>query len=373
MASVSAAQAQTFDDEIRRALLGGCVAMGGVGGSFGPNLAALCAGISGTVTGSASSGSTTTLSRESTPVEEKRVERVMGPFNVFLSGEYERFDKDVTRFEPGYKTNTGRALIGADYSFSDRMLIGAALKYSRDNGRFDAGGHFDTDSYGGLIHAGLVPGSNSFIDISAGYTRKNYSLERIAVVSTQFGGTTRLGTIDSDTDGNEYKLGVNGGYNFRFQSVTFGPRVGVNYRRTEIEEFRESGRRIPGVGVPGPGTGLELIYRSQHENSLTTALGMFGSVAFSTGIGVLVPQAMAEYVHEFLDPQRKIRFRFAEDRNRTPFRFENDPPDRHYFNLGAGIVLVLPRGFSPFVNYRALVGYNDQRSHIVTAGLRVEF
>jgi outer membrane autotransporter protein len=100
---------------------------------------------------------------------------------------------------------------------------------------------------------------------------------------------------------------------------------------------------------------------------------VYGSIAISTGFGVLVPQTTLEYIHEFLDPQRKITFRFIDDLNRTPFRFENDRPDRDYFNLGAGIVLVLARGFSPFLNYRALVGYNDQRSHTVTAGLRVEF
>ena len=97
------------------------------------------------------------------------------------------------------------------------------------------------------------------------------------------------------------------------------------------------------------------------------------SLSISTGIGVLVPQVTAEYLHEFQDPQRKIKFAFAQDLNRTKFRFENDRPDRNYFNLGLGVVAVLPHGFSPFVNYRALLGYDDQSSHAVAAGLRIEF
>jgi hypothetical protein len=63
----------------------------------------------------------------------------------------------------------------------------------------------------------------------------------------------------------------------------------------------------------------------------------------------------------------------AKDPDAGKFRFQNDPPDRNYFNLGAGIVAVLPHGFSPFLNYRALVGYKDQSSHIGTAGVRIEF
>jgi uncharacterized protein YhjY with autotransporter beta-barrel domain len=310
----------------------------------------------------------------------------------------------VTEFEPGYKTNTGRALIGADYSFGDQIVLGGAVKYTHDSGKFDSQtpvpfrfdpfdpdstalvpvprGRFNTDSYGGLLHASFAPAPKSFIDASFGYMRKNYFVSRGVVVIE--GERDAIGTADGDTDGNEFKVDVNGGYNFSFQNITIGPRLGLNYTRTEIDGFREKGRLIsaadslpvPNFGIPpptSPGTGLELVYNSQHENSLTSVLGMYGSVAISTGFGVLIPQTTLEYVHEFLDPQRKITFRFADDLNRTAFRFQNDPPDRNYFNLGAGVVLQLARGIAPFLNYRALVGYKDQRSHTVTAGVRVEF
>jgi outer membrane autotransporter protein len=334
----------------------------------------------------ASGGSTTSLSRESAPIEEERkVARKIGPLNLYISGEYERFDKDVTTFEPGYKTDTGRALIGADYSFSDWLVFGGAFKYSRDEGKFDAQppaipvdppgpplpiprGRFNTDSYGGLLHVGFVPAQRSFVDAIFGYTRKNYFIRRGVAVTR--GTLSATGTADGDPDGDEFKAELNGGYDFSFQNITIGPRLGLHFRRTEIDGYTERGRLVAGVGSR---TGLELIYDPQHENSLTTALGVYGSVAISTGIGVLVPQTTLEYVHEFLDPQRRITFRFIDDLNRTAFRFENDPPDRNYFNLGAGIVLVLPHGISPFVNYRSLVGYKDQSSHTVTAGLRVEF
>jgi outer membrane autotransporter protein len=170
------------------------------------------------------------------------------------------------------------------------------------------------------------------------------------------------GNTAADTDGNEFKVGVNGGYDFSFDNITVGPRLGLHYKHTRIDGYRERGN-----------SGLELVYASQTENSLTGVLGMYGSIAISTAFGVLVPQTTIEYVHEFKDDQRRIKFHFADDLNRNRFRFENDPPDRNYFNLGVGIVAVLPHGFSPFINYRALVGYNEQSSHAVTAGLRVEF
>jgi outer membrane autotransporter protein len=157
-----------------------------------------------------------------------------------------------------------------------------------------------------------------------------------------------------------------------------GPRLGVNYQYTRIDAFAERGR---GATVceeedcsSGTGTGLELAYDRQSQTSLTSVLGMYTSVAISTGFGIrLVPQATVEWVHEFQDSQRSISFRFVEDPAGTKFSFLNDFPDRNYFNLGLGMSMVLPHGLSPFVNYQALLGYRDQFSHIVTAGLRVEF
>ena len=344
LALASPAQAQTFDQAVAAACTASDLASNFV-----------CSGTPGP-----SSGSTTALSRESSPVEERKVQRLVGSLSLFLSGEYERFDKNVTKFEPGYKTDTGRATIGADYSFNnDRFVIGGAFKYARDDGNFKGGGRFDTDSYGPLLYANFVPAPKFFIDAAAGYTRKNYFISRAASVNV----TT--GTLAGDTDGNEFKVGMNSGYDFNFQNITIGPRLGLHYKRTNIDGYRERGS----TGL----TGLELVYDSQSENSLTSVLGFYGSVAISTGFGVLVPQTTVEYVHEFQDPQRRIRFGLAGDPTVGKFSFQNDPPDRNYFNLGVGIAAVLPHGFSPFVNYRALVGYKDQSSHAVTAGLRVKF
>ena len=374
IALVSPAQAQTFNDAINRALFG--PPTGPINPSKGPScqnstgnlLIRICAAAGQP---GSSSGSTTALSNEISPIDERKVQRLIGPLNVFISGEYERFDKNVTKFEPGYQTNSGRAFMGADYSFNERFLVGGLLKYARDSGNFDSvpivsgsniivpGGHFHTDSYGPLLYANFVPAPKFFISTAAGYTRYDYFINRVASVT---GIDGIIGPTDGNTDGNEFKVGVNGGYDFNFNSITIGPRFGLNYKYNEIDGYRERGS-----------TGLELIYKNQYENSLTTVLGAYGSVAISTGFGVVLPQTSLEYVHEFLDPQRKIGVSFVDDLNRVPFRFQNDPPDRNYFKLGAGIVLVLPHGFSPFVNYRALVGYQNQSSHIATAGVRIEF
>jgi outer membrane autotransporter protein len=141
-----------------------------------------------------------------------------------------------------------------------------------------------------------------------------------------------------------------------------GPRVGLNYLDRRIAGYQESGS-----------TGLELIYDNQNISSLTTNVGLSASMALSTRLGVLVPQATAEYVHEFLNDQRSVGFTLVDTISRRRFLFQTDLPDRNFFNVGLGAVFILPSGISTFVNVRELVGYNTRRATNVTVGLRVAF
>ena len=50
-----------------------------------------------------------------------------------------------------------------------------------------------------------------------------------------------------------------------------------------------------------------------------------------------------------------------------------DNPDRDYFNVGVGILMVLPNGWMPFVDYESLISYEDLKSHKFVGVLRVEF
>jgi len=348
----SPAFAQIFNDVISNVITGGCVGLNPTG-----NLAARCgAGIPG-----ASGGSTTALTDESSPVPERQIQRLVGPINVYFAGDYERFHKSLTTYEPVYSTDIWRALVGADYGVNDRVSLGGAFRITSDHGDSKPAGNFNTNAYGFLLNGHFAPAPKFFIDGSATYMRYNYGINR-AVFFNSGAGNQNIGTARGDPNGNEFETLLNGGYDFNFQSITFGPRVGLNYKYNQVDSYRESGT-----------TGLELAYKDQTQNSFTSLLGLYGSVAISTSIGVLVPQINTEYVHEFLDPQRRTGFTFTGDLNAIQFRFANDPPDRNYFNLGAGVVLQLAHGIAPFINYRALVGYKDETSYRVTFGVRMEF
>jgi hypothetical protein len=77
---------------------------------------------------------------------------------------------------------------------------------------------------------------------------------------------------------------------------------------------------------------------------------------------VIVPQATIEYVHEFLNDQRSVGFRLAQDFGRRRFLFQTDNPDGDYVNLAVGASVVLRDGLSAFVNFRELLAYRDRSS-----------
>jgi Autotransporter beta-domain len=68
---------------------------------------------------------------------------------LFVSAEYETFDKDVTRFESGFTSDTWSGTVGVDYSFTSWATAGIAFTYSSVSGTYaERGGDFDTESVG---------------------------------------------------------------------------------------------------------------------------------------------------------------------------------------------------------------------------------
>jgi outer membrane autotransporter protein len=395
MTPASPVRAQSLNEAIVSALDGNCAGLkGATPGAYDSSLAGICIGIPVGASGQSGGAGLATVTTQQITSEERRVkERLrearlalatgetraagadsfqLGRLGLFASGEYERFDQDATRFTTGHQSDTKGITFGADYAFTKSVIAGVALTAARTTGSFDEnGGSFSTDTWGGMLYASLVPMPNLFVDLTAGYNHKEFDQKRRTLYSFTRGGVPFIvdGFATSETAGEEFRTSAAAGYDFVFGKLTTGPRAGITYKTIAVNGFNEHGW----MSDPQMDTGLELNFDRQHEDSLTTTLGLFASMAFSVPFGVIVPQVNAEYVHEFMRDQHAVYFHFHEDFTKTRLRFETEPPDRDYGNVGAGLSLIFPGGLSGFVNYRALVGYSNQASHTVTAGLRFAF
>jgi|SRR5882762_3052872 len=371
--------AQGLNDVLVSVLSNNCAGLGGPSTVSG-QLVRVCA-VPGTGAASGGGAGVTVESRLGETEEQRRQARRLAErragrggsadqpgtgLGVFVTGDYQFLNKDTTRFETGFEQHTAGTTVGMDYSFRGRAVVGVALNYAHEFGDFSrVAGGFDNDAYGISFYGSVVPIDNLFVDAFLGYTRKEYAFDRrVDLEIPSAGGPNRvvLGRIEGDTSSDEVRAGVTVGYDVVLGRFTVGPRAGVNYRDARIAGFHERGN-----------TGIELMYDNQNVVSLTTTLGLFASMAISTRFGVLVPQATAEWVHEFENDQRSVGFTFNDSLPRPRFLFQTDPPDRNFFNVGLGTVLVLPGGWSTFVNVRELLGYSGRTATSVTVGLRASF
>ena len=389
------AQAQSFDEAIHRALDLNCQGLSGAPspsppGQYGVNLGTnICNGgggvgttAGGSIAGQGSESAGTEARRILLRLSEMRQDASLGSgvraasadqglqqgrLGVFLTTEFEWINKSNSPNEPAFDSSSKGFIAGADYAFLPWLTAGAAVHYSYLDGDFDSrGGSFNTQSYGFTLYGSITPMPNLFVDATIGYVHREYEISRHAVYDP-LGLPVVDGFADGNTTGNEFNMGALAGYDSHFGALTVGPRAGFEYSTNSIDKYAENPRGTQ------PPTGLELAYDEQHRDSLTTKLGFFASYAFGVGFGVLVPQVNGEWVHEFLNDQRVIYFRFREDPAGARLRFQNDKPDRDYFRLGAGLVLVLPKDVSAFLSYRVLLGYDDRIAHTLDAGIRIAF
>lgn len=284
----------------------------------------------------------------------------------FASGLVESLNRDITRFQDGYKSMIYGFSGGIDYRINRRAVLGFVGNYSNIDGDFRGGGTFSTNSYGGLLFGQVLPTDRTFMQVTAGYTRNNYLVSRLAtatVRSTAIGNDRTVSEFaSSNSGGNVAQAGFLAGYDHAIGRFMIGPRAGVNYTQTLIGGYAENG-----------GGGIGLKYDDQAIHSLQSTFGLQGSIAYSTRFGVLVHQVNADYIHEFANSQRHITVQFTEDQRADPtrFAFQNEAPARDYGYVGTGLVAILANGWQPFINFRAMVGNSQFNNYAGTFGLRL--
>jgi len=285
----------------------------------------------------------------------------------FASGVVEAMNREVTTFQDGYKSMILGVTGGADYRINRQTVAGVAVNYSNTHGDFKNGGDFNTNSIGGTLFGSYLPSDRTFIQMTGGYTNNNHLVGRITrgFIPGIAPGPDRIlgGLAGSSSNGDVFSASILTGYDHPVGGLTIGPRIGFNYSNTHIHDYAETS-----------GGGLGLRYEDQWINSIQSLVGIQAQMAFNTRFAVLVPQANASYIHEFANAQRLIGVSFVEDLRAAPTRFvfQNDAPDRDYFNVGTGLIAVMPNGWQSFVNFRAMLGHAQFDNYAGTFGLRVD-
>lgn len=292
---------------------------------------------------------------------------VLDRLSLFVSGSFNTGQRDGTSLETGFDFDTYSITWGVDYRFADNFISGISLGYVDTEIDMDANqGEVETSGFTGALYATwylsdiFSAGDVMYIDAYGGAGGSDYDSTRNIVYVDPSGLVNRQ--ADGDTNISQAFVSLGAGYDFSLNAWTFGPDLHVNGERINVGSYEETGA-----------SGLNLRFEDQDISSVTTELGAHVSYAISTGIGVIVPQGRARWVHEFANDAQVINAGFVADPTGTPYLVLTEDPDRNYAIFGAGVSGEFGYGVSAFVDYEGLVAHKFLTSHVITAGARLTF
>ncbi|MGB5830569.1 MAG: autotransporter domain-containing protein, partial [Thiohalocapsa sp.] len=286
-----------------------------------------------------------------------------GRWGFFLNGSFNFGDKDATDNESGFDFSTTGVTAGADYRFSDQLVAGGALGYATNDTTFDSdGGGLDTETWHLAAYGTYGWSERGYVDAIVEYGWQSYDSKRNIryQIASETGAVSRQ--AKADYDGTQFGASVGAGYDFDQGPLSYGVYGRAGYLQVDVDGYREQGAG-----------GLALSLDGFSATSVTTTLGARISQVFNTNWAVLVPQARAEWEHEYDNDADTLVARFAADPTGTAFGVLSDSPDRDYFRLGLGLSAVFRHGLSAFVNYDTVLDQEDWTNHLIDVGVRWEF
>ncbi len=303
----------------------------------------------------------------------------LGPFSLLVNGSYQ--DEEQSRSvdvdaERGYQLDAWAAQLGFDYRFSPTLVAGALVTWESSDLEFDReqpgvaftpladAGDVNQDSLGLTVFANVLLGERGYLDLSAGYVASDYTVQRRSVFQESGRSVPQTNVLTSASpDGDETWAAFALGYAAAAGAWTVDPYLGAVYSRAEVDGYQETDRSDSGLAMSiGAATSRTLL--GQAGVRVTRPLSRPGYV--------LLPQASVEYLRAFERDGVETRASYRLDQNGNVLALEGDRRDRDYFEAGVGVVLLLPNGWMPFLEYQVLLGAEDLDAQRVSLGLRVE-
>ena len=286
-----------------------------------------------------------------------------GRWGFFLNGSFNFGDKEATENESGFDFSTTGVTAGADYRFSDQLVAGGALGYATNDTTFDSqGGGLDTETWHLAAYGTYGWSERGYVDAIVEYGWQSYDSKRNIRYQVASDTSAISRQARADYDGTQFGASIGAGYDIDQGPLSYGIYGRAGYLQVDVDDYREHGAG-----------GLALSLDGFSATSVTTTLGARVSQVFNTNWAVLVPQARAEWEHEYDNDADTLVARFAADPTGTEFGILSDSPDRDYFRLGLGVSAVFPHGLSAFVNYDTVLDQQDWSNHLIDVGVRWEF
>lgn len=299
---------------------------------------------------------------ETAPAEELQFEK----WGFFVSGNIGRGESDPTRLTPRYDFDVEGLTAGVDYRWSDSVVLGVALGYTRQDTDLSGGqGSVEMQGFSLSGYSTWYHGNDWYLDSVV--TLGNNSYDHARRIQYVLPGEIVDQVAKADSDGTDLSATLTFGRDFSRGAWNFGAYGRAAYSRLAFDEFEEE------VDASRNGSGLALSVDSRTVTGLSSTLGGKAAFTHSASWGILVPQLEVEWVHEYGSDTEAFRGYFLDDPTQTPILVLGDDLDNDYFRIGLGLSMVLTQGRSGFITYERLVARSGIDQQTLSLGFRWEF
>ncbi len=367
LACAAVAQAQTPEDALAAQWTALCA-----GASSGSDLAERCTEIFAGGPGSRSAAAVGSFldeipgqGRSSTRDQEPGVasarESIAANVSLFASVDLGRLDRSDSPNEAAFSGDTQAVTAGIEWTPTPAWLLAAAFHYSEEELDYDASGGSARGRYAGFLGTvawNVLP--NLSLNGYGGQLDGNNELRR-AIDYALLSGTRVTALASASPDSTRTLAGA--GLDWTLPRAAWQWRVGlgVDWMRTELEAYTESGGEGLALSVPR----REIVTRRGRVD-----IGLTRTI--SADWGVWQPLATVGWRHELANASRTLSVRFADDAGATPIRFNTEDADNNWGELAVGSVFTFKHGHSAFVQYRQRFAHEFLQDRVLALGWHLE-
>ncbi len=332
-------------------------------------------------------------------------------FNMFFDvsdGFGKRDDTTGTGSEDAFDFNSGEVGLGGDWRFSDNLVSGAMLGYSKRKVDFDvsksrADGKIDLDGFSLLAFA-QWDSLHWYGNVSVGYQKSSYDFFRRIAVSEESEFPDNYYAPDAGAKGSPDGSGLLANFTvgFPFQADGWETDLYLKgaWQKQSIDAFSEE---LASVVDPGStySAGFGFDVSKQNIKSFDTAAGFKVNYVLTPSFGVVIPYLRAEFHRQLEDSPQKVGLTFqglddldttglsASDiaalRDSFQFDLTSERPDKYWVTTALGVSAVLrgstrvsdagrgAGGLQCYLQLSTVFGLAHYDNSAIMAGLRYEF
>ncbi|MEZ5497696.1 MAG: autotransporter domain-containing protein [Gammaproteobacteria bacterium] len=284
----------------------------------------------------------------------------ISPWGFFINGSISMGERDATGRELGFDFDTYGLTAGLDYRVNSNSVVGLALGYASFDSKIEDEAKLKSTGMTLTAYGSFNVNDNFYVDARISMAKPEF--EQTREIDFTLGDVQVQRTASGSTDGKQYTVAMSAGYNFNKNSWNITPNASIQYVRTKIDGFVETG-----AGA------FNFVYSNQEIESLVWSAGMRVSKAISLKNGVITPQFDFDYNYESMNDAEDIEARFILAPTDEIFIIETDSPDRTYGSAGLGFVYVSSNGKQAYLNYRSILGLEGFSRGTFNLGARFEF